>query len=153
MRSMDEDIKFWLTQQGWYLGETQIREIDEIEGIRVCVDSLDSRCLAYYERGKIYASRALVTFASLPQRRLAMLHELAHPRLNIKHLSLHDQEYACDRWALQRMINSGDYTFRELLNAIGLFTASWFVEGDTKTHPASKKRYKRLYNQLMESVS
>jgi len=151
MKSIDDEIKFHLSKTGWYLGETKIEVIDEINGVKVVASSFNSLSLAYYEYGKIHMSKALIRHASLPQRRLIALHEYAHTFTVPDGVSQHDIEYACDRWALGVMIKSGDYNARELKDAISVF-GDIVNEVETYTHPSSKDRYNRLKKQLREYV-
>lgn len=152
MRSIEDQIKFYRLKSGWYLGDLKI-EVEEthINGVEVIIAALAGDSLAYYSNGKIFISKALAWFASLPQRRLAILHEYAHSYLDLEDLSHHEKEYACDRWALREMIRSGLYSIRELRDAINLF-GEVINEEVSKTHPSSKNRYKRLKRQLREYV-
>jgi hypothetical protein len=152
MRNIDDEIRFHLSQNGWYLGDTEIEITDDSLDVEVVIGELDSRSLAYYQRGKIYLSRAFASYASLPQRRLAILHELAHAKLDLRGKNSHDKELACDKWALRKMIDSGMYNLRELYNAISLF-GEVINEPETTTHPSSKLRYRRLSKYLEECVS
>jgi len=151
MKNIDDEIQFHLSKAGWYLGETPI-ELSKasIGGVEVITASyLDAGNLACLKNGRIYISKALAFYASLPQIRLAILHEYAHLKLNFLGKPTHDNEYACDLWALKQMIKSGMYSIHELYNAIDLFgDVINFVE--TETHPSSKNRHKRLLDQLWE---
>jgi hypothetical protein len=150
MKTIDEEIRFHLSKMGWYLGETEIEMEDNINGVKVVTGALDSGSLAYYENGTIYISQAIIRHASLPQRRLVALHEYAHRFPAPEGMSQHDIEYACDKWALQNMINSDNYTVRELEDAIRVF-GEIVDDEETPTHPSSKNRYKRLKRQLRKS--
>jgi hypothetical protein len=152
MRFADEDdIKFHLSKMGWYLGEKEIETVETIHGVDVVVDALNPRMLAYYQNGKIYISRALAYYASLPQRRFAILHEYAHAHLNLRGLSRHEKEYACDKWAILNMIKSNEYVISEIVDATRIFI-DIICELETDTHPSSKSRYKRLGAILREYV-
>jgi hypothetical protein len=152
MRSIDDQIKFQMLKAGWHINDTKIEiEEDRIEDVEILVTALDNGALAHYAHGKIFLSKALVWFASLAQRRLVILHEYAHAILDLDGLSHHETEYACDEWALQSMIESGSYSVRELKNAIALF-GEVVDEEESRTHPSSKNRYKRLLRQLKEQV-
>ena len=152
MRTIDEEIKFHLTRSGWYLDKTSIEISKEtIGGVDVITTYLDAGKLASLMNGKIYISKALAFYASLPQRRLAILHEYAHLKLNLLGGPSHEAEYACDIWALKEMVSSGMYNVRELYNSIDLFV-DVINELETSTHPSSKSRYKRLVCYLKENV-
>lgn len=152
MKTIDEEIRFHLSKNGWYVGETEIElGFDSIDGIDVEIASLGAGQLACYTNGKIFISRALAEYASLPQRRLALLHELGHARLKLRGASNHEKEYACDAWALKEMIKSGIYNLIELYDAIKLF-GEVVEENESYTHPSSQSRYKRLYGILKEYV-
>ncbi len=151
-KDIDEEVKFHLSQQGWYLGETEIGIQDSVMDVEVVVGQLDTKSLAYYKGGKIYISRAFAAYASLPQRRLAILHELAHAKLDLRGCTSHEKEYACDRWALKKMVSSGMYNLKELYNAILLF-GDVINEPETDTHPSSKSRYNQLLRDLKECVA
>lgn len=152
MKTFDDTLRFHLAQEGWYLDKTKIEISNEtINGVEIIIGALDSGSLAYFMKGKIYISDVLARYASLPQRRLAILHEYAHAHLNLLGVSSHEKEYACDHWALKELIKSGLYNTHELWDSIALF-GEIVDEDESFTHPSSKSRYKRLKSILKEFV-
>lgn len=153
MKTLDDEIKFQLAKSGWYVGETEIElGFSSIEGVDVEIAYLDGGHVACYQNGKIFISQALARFATLPQRRLAILHELAHSKFKLDDVSPHEKEYTCDLWALKEMVKSGAYNLMELYDAINLFGAI-IDQPAGDTHPSSKRRHSRLYVFLKEHVS
>lgn len=143
----EEEISFIKALLGEFLAE-----IEHIGDIPVVYESFSPGSIAAYVNGKIYMSNALKRYASLPQRWLIGLHEYAHARLNVKGLSKHEKEFACDEWALKWMIWSGTFNLHELRDAIAVF-GEIFKGGESDTHPSSKSRYKRLKALLKGVVS
>lgn len=151
MRTIDDEIRFHLTKHGWHLGDTEIEISDSVYGVEVHTAYLDGAHMAAASNGKIFISHALARYASLPQRRLVILHELAHIHLNTEGMSNYAKEFACDAWALKEMMRSGEYNDHEHFDAIMVF-GEVINEPDTNTHPSSKSRFKRLYNILRRGL-
>lgn len=158
MKSIDDQLKFYLSRQGWYIDDTQIsfEEIpDEFCGVPVIVSNLTDGGLCAYANGKIFISQTLRKFGTYPQIMFGILHEYAHKRLDLCGYSEKDQklnhnmEYSCDLWALKNLIKSGNYNKYELYDAIKFCFLS--NDGESLTHPSMRDRYKRLLNQLRES--
>lgn len=159
MRTIDDEIKFHLSEAGWYLGDSKIEIVKDrlpILGIGPeCINFTNAGELAWTDGHSINLKESLGWVASLPQLVFATLHEHFHMKLghcikdnNMSSMACYEREYACDRLALKHLIKSGDYNRMEILDAIALFR-DIVIEEASATHPSSKSRYKRL----MEYVS
>ena len=160
MKTIDEQIKFYLTDAGWYIGETPIKmqfeaSLDDldIDASIVSFQKIDS--YGKTDGRSIYLKESLPWIASLVQMQFLVLHEFFHMKLghckdglDESKKSCHKREYECDRLALNHLIRSGKWNKREIKDAIAFFK-NIAIEDESETHPSSKSRYTRL----MECIS
>jgi hypothetical protein len=154
MPTIDDEIAFHLSKEGWYLGDTKINIVEEsLIELGVDVNHVHFASTSDWGsviNGEITLNRAVVHACSLPQIALITLHEHYHHVLG--HKGLNDgnnyrREYECDILALKHMIKSEQYTKRELYNAIKVF-GDVISEGRSGTHPSSIERYNALFQYL-----
>lgn len=161
MKTLDDEIKFHLSKQGWYVGEAPIDihvmkdhlHEDGIDPSIVCLSSTAEagRCLACTDGNRITISESLAWGASYMQIKFAALHEYAHILFNHSGRDCHAHEYQADLWALKQLIGSGKYNKLEIMDAISIF-GGVVNEKESFSHPSSKSRYKRLYDYLKRWV-
>lgn len=159
MKNIDDEIKFYLAESGWYLGDKKIEFFEEsLEDMGIdpsIVSFHDMKEHGATDGERIYLKNSLKFKGSLVQILFIALHEYFHIRLghgfkalNLNKTASHQQEYACDRLALKHLIKTGKYNRHEIRDAISVFKEV-IVEGESYTHPSSRDRY----NRLMEYVS
>ena len=86
MKTIDEQIKFYLTDAGWYIGETPIKmqfeaSLDDldIDASIVSFQKIDS--YGKTDGRSIYLKESLPWIASLVQMQFLVLHEFFHMKL------------------------------------------------------------------------
>lgn len=147
----------------WFVDQRKIEVFfKDLSSVRVPLEivhitnSLDVNNMAFTLDGnKIFLEEVLIATATAPQLILTTLHEYAHIKFDSYKgrtpKECYDIEYACDKWAMTTMIQSGNFSRDALYEAAKLFTDVIVGEG-SQTHPPSKERYKRLIKIIEDYV-
>lgn len=160
MSNIDNQLKYYLAKQGWYLGETHTDDVEkEVRALGVTdpFSFSSSGEMAWTDGGTIHINSATDFMASTPQLVLLALHEHYHivrgdnGYKSKDKAANHAMELECDARALRHMIKSGMYTRKALMEAIRVF-GDVINDPETPTHPSSRVRFNRLLTILKENV-
>lgn len=170
MRNLDDNLKYFLSSQGWYLGDTDISAVEgslRSLGVDTKVNITTSDMLPMWsgsvdDWGTINLNAGLGHVSTDVQQTLLALHEYYHTAIDEEQVATevnselgsikanHNIEFECDFRALEHMILSGMYTNKELHDAIRVY-GDVINDPESDTHPSSNVRFNLLLTLLQEN--